>query len=269
MDCPDCGNQLKPTDKYCTHCGNQVSDSQEKDPQKKKSMLRVIALALLSLLLVAGVAYGTYSLMCHANADKTSQSDENVVDAEAKQHVNAHAIEFILPTIETIEIEEYANSVYNGVTTIIIDGKINQNQNGDDVSRVQDGEFYYFEGSPDADDAVMKKIGFDSLHAMLAEKNHELITKIDKIKKDWAQGKIDDANYRELVLKARMDQVHDPNAHRPVVLIKPTDNASYADIVRILDEMNVNQISTYQIEKLTPEDSVLFEKTIGHPIGSK
>lgn len=51
-------------------------------------------------------------------------------------------------------------------------------------------------------------------------------------------------------------------------MIKPTSNASYADVVRLLDEMQINQVSTYQIETLNKQDSILYEKKVGRPLGA-
>ena len=45
-----------------------------------------------------------------------------------------------------------------------------------------------------------------------------------------------------------------------VVLIKPTDDASYKNVVDILDEMNITNIKRYAIVDITPVDLDLIKK---------
>ncbi len=42
-------------------------------------------------------------------------------------------------------------------------------------------------------------------------------------------------------------------------MIKATANASYADVVSVLDEMQINNISRYQIERLSADDSTMLK----------
>ena len=44
------------------------------------------------------------------------------------------------------------------------------------------------------------------------------------------------------------------------VIIKPTDHASYRNLVDILDEMQISYIGTYVIDKLTDQDKALLAK---------
>lgn len=45
------------------------------------------------------------------------------------------------------------------------------------------------------------------------------------------------------------------------VLIKPDDNSSYEDVVNMLDEMNINDITVYAIIDITPVDKEFIQKT--------
>ena len=102
---------------------------------------------------------------------------------------------------------------------------------------------------------------------MLQKRNKELLTEVNKLKAEWKKGAINDSVYNAKVREAREKQAADLNAKRPIIVIKPTANACYADVVRMLDEMQINQISTYQIEALNKQDSTLYEHKVGHPIG--
>jgi biopolymer transport protein ExbD len=81
----------------------------------------------------------------------------------------------------------------------------------------------------------------------------------------WYQGLPDPKNQPEetnfsadgirKVLLEKNSQVRDM-----VVLIKPTDEASYKNVVDILDEMNISNIKRYAIVDITPVDLELIKK---------
>ncbi|MBR5638744.1 MAG: zinc ribbon domain-containing protein [Muribaculaceae bacterium] len=238
MNCQSCGNRLKPTDKYCTYCGQQIGNS-----QKKKR----IWLALILSILVLTVAVSAVFFFWYVNKFRQTST-----------------VELKLPDINKGDNSVNDNDArISESITFIIDGTNSKNQT------CNDGVIYYYEGKPDLNTSALKEIKIDSVRLLLAERNNELISEIDKIKKEWSKGNIDDEKYKELVKKARDTQAADPNAHRVIVTIKPTPNAIYANVVRMLDEMQVNHITTYQIEALTKEDSILYKQTTGYPIRSK
>lgn len=210
MNCQSCGNPLKQTDKFCTNCGCEVGNSS--GSKKKKRLSRAIILSFLSLLLVGGVAYGTYSFFSHRNADK--QSPENV-----KNNVQNND-----STLDIVLTEDKSNN--NGgdeIITFIIDGVIAVDDNGN--QKAKDGVIFYYVGKPDMDENVLEKINFDSVRVMLANKNH-----------------------------------------RVIVSIKPTATANYSDVVKMVDEMDINHIKYWQIGDFTKEDSVIYERKLGHSI---
>ena len=47
----------------------------------------------------------------------------------------------------------------------------------------------------------------------------------------------------------------------PVILIKPDTSSQYDDIVNILDEMNINGITTYALVDITEVDRDFIKKT--------
>ncbi|MDE6535610.1 MAG: biopolymer transporter ExbD, partial [Muribaculaceae bacterium] len=51
---------------------------------------------------------------------------------------------------------------------------------------------------------------------------------------------------------------NDSTLTRPVVIIKAGPNASYEAVISALDEMQLNQISRYQIENINATDSLLI-----------
>ena len=237
MNCPSCGNNLKPNESFCTHCGRKVDNSNNNDNKKRHSLivlLPIICLVVIAILVI-------FFILCVRN-------------------LKTNTVELMLPEISKISKEE--SIADDGVITFIIDGLDTKNQKGDNVSRSKDGVVYYYEGKPDLKNGRLREIGIDSVRVILDNKNHELITKIDNIKQEWEKGNIDENKYKELVSKAK---VNDANEHRVIVKIKPTENANYSDVVKLLDIMQLSVISTYQISTLTKMDSVLYEHTMGRP----
>ena len=112
----------------------------------------------------------------------------------------------------------------------------------------------------------MKQIKFGAgegtIRQILSERNSEVLTKINEQKARWKKGEITDEQYQEEAKKIR----NNDELKRPVVMIKATANASYADVVNVLDEMQINNISRYQIERMSHVDSVMMMKLQGKPI---
>jgi len=52
--------------------------------------------------------------------------------------------------------------------------------------------------------------------------------------------------------------MNDYTMKRPVVIIKATPNASYANVVSVLDEMQINDINRYQIDRINEVDSAMM-----------
>lgn len=209
MNCQSCGNPLKPTDTFCTSCGCEVGNSS--GSKKKKRSSRAIVLSILSLLIAAGVALGAYSFFSHRNADGPSPKEVQN---------NGSTVDLVLPDAE----DKSNNNGGDMIVTFIIDGAIAIDNNG--VYKAKDGVIFYYEGKADMNASLLEEISFDSVRAMLANRNHRMI-----------------------------------------VSIKPTANAKYSDVVKIVDEMKNNHIKTWQLEELTKEDSVIYERKLGHPIG--
>ncbi len=184
--------------------------------------------------------------------------------------LKSQTLDLVLPTNDDVNKEEETKIKQSDAVTFIIDGNVTKDNMGND--EVKSGTIYFYEGQPDMENYTLDEIKFgdskDAIRGKLQEKNKELLVQINKFKQEWKNGKINDSVYNEKVKKARADQAADINAKRPIVMIKPTSNASYADVVRLLDEMQINQVSTYQIETLNKQDSMLYEKKVGRPLGA-
>ncbi|MDE5665559.1 MAG: hypothetical protein K2I31_06470, partial [Duncaniella sp.] len=65
---------------------------------------------------------------------------------------------------------------------------------------------------------------------------------------------INDSIYQSRAREIR----NDSTLTRPVVIIKATPEASWESLISALDEMQINQISRYQIDNINKNDSVLI-----------
>ena len=95
-------------------------------------------------------------------------------------------------------------------------------------------------------------------------RNKEVLTEIKKLKEKYNNGGFGSLEtkdgrekaqlaYNEAASKVRKDE----NLKKPVIIIKSTPEASYGSLVSVLDEMQINNISKYQIDNMTKADSVM------------
>ena len=183
--------------------------------------------------------------------------------------LKSQTLNITLPTNEDVPQEEEEMIQESNAITFIVDGLVDK----DGLSKSSNGKIYYYDGKPDMENYTLNEIKFgnekDMVRGMLQERNKELLTKLKKYKDDWAKGLINDSVYKVRKKELIIQQSKDLTAKRPIVVIKPTSNACYADVVRLLDEMGINDITKYQIESLNKQDSTLYEHKVGHALGAK
>ena len=67
------------------------------------------------------------------------------------------------------------------------------------------------------------------IRKIIQERNKDVLKKIEELKKQFREGKIDQAKYDELAKQVRKDE----NLKKPVVIIKSTPEASYGALVEV------------------------------------
>ncbi|MDE6146043.1 MAG: biopolymer transporter ExbD, partial [Muribaculaceae bacterium] len=143
---------------------------------------------------------------------------------------------------------------------------------------------YYYEGKPfegtfkdndvdgdsfiDADKLKLKEQRFrgntdgttNGIRSILHERNKEVMARIDDLKKEWKAGTLGSKKEEnDSIFKARAREIrNDSTLTRPVVIIKAGPDASYEAVISALDEMQLNQISRYQIDNINATDSLLI-----------
>ena len=132
-------------------------------------------------------------------------------------------------------------------------------------------KIYYGEGIPKYDDPTLIKEttwGNEGIRKVLREhatesgvkpvKRIELAVKELNSKKD--ENKWTDEQLREKISDVKAGNL--PSGEKIptlTIVIKPTDNASYTNMVDALDEMQILSIGTYVIDKISADDKKLLE----------
>ena len=192
--------------------------------------------------------------------------------------IKSQTLNISLPSNEKIESEDQQSKAKNSeaITMILTterdkDGNIKIDGDGRPKNII-----YYYEGKPFIEDANKdglidespdgygvlrseKFLGNDNgveqgIRKILHNKNKQALEKIDEQKKLWREKKISDEEFQAKAREIR----NDSTLTRPVVIIKATPEASWESVITALDEMQINQISRYQIDNMNQVDTALI-----------
>lgn len=186
--------------------------------------------------------------------------------------IKSQTLQISLPSNEKVEQEQQNKTKQSEAVTLILDterneeGKVKINEDGKPAHTI-----YYYEGKPEITDEnkdglldnpnlkVEKFIGnvngeTQGIRKILHDRNKQVLAKIAVLKQDWKDKKISDDEYQAKAKEIR----NDSTLTRPVVIIKAMNSASWESLIGALDEMQINQISRYQIDNLNLADSLLI-----------
>ena len=185
--------------------------------------------------------------------------------------IKSQTLQISLPSNEKVDKTEQNKVKQSEAVTIIVDSDLDDN--GVPVKDY----VYYYEGMPNIEDAdkdgkidnnIMKEIEFkgnengkaQGVRAVLQERNKQVVEKIALLKEDWKAKKFSNKKaINDSVYQARAKEIrNDSTLTRPVIIIKATPNASYKSLVTTLDEMQINNISRYQIDRINGTDSAMM-----------
>ena len=183
--------------------------------------------------------------------------------------IKSQTLQIALPTNEKVEKEQQNKVKESEAITIIIDGKIDEKTG---LAKPEEGMLYYYEGKPETanlaqGESNMKQAEFgstkgayDAIRGILQERNKEVVLKVNDLKKKWKENGFskDDEENTAKYQAERKKVMNDSTLKRPVVIIKATPNASYANVVSVLDEMQINNINRYQIDRINEVDSAMM-----------
>ena len=124
----------------------------------------------------------------------------------------------------------------------------------------EENKIYYYFGKPKYDDYQSLKVGTygssedkNSLRSILLSRNRVSVANIAKLRDMRDRKKITLAAYEEEVKKIKGDK------NGQVVIIKPTDQSTYRNLVDALDEMQICSIGIYAIVAVDKPEEFLME----------
>lgn len=120
----------------------------------------------------------------------------------------------------------------------------------------ENDKIYYYEGKPDYENYASLKLtdySATGLRDVLLNKNSDQVNKAIELKIKRRNKEISENDFKTAMgeLKKSKEGV--------VVLIKPTDNSSYKNLVDALDEMQVCSVGKYAIVSVDKTDEFLLE----------
>ena len=196
--------------------------------------------------------------------------------------IKSQTLQITLPTNEKIEQQDMNKAKESEAITLIVtterdaEGNVKRDDEGRPMNVV-----YYYEGQPDLTNVVDGKLANNNIHKeaflgndgavqrgirkILHDRNKQVLEKIDKLKVQWRNKEFSPkSETNDSIYQAKAKEIrNDSTLTRPVVIIKATPEASWESLIGALDEMQINQISRYQIDNINQVDSVLILDYIG------
>ncbi|MDR1022222.1 MAG: biopolymer transporter ExbD [Prevotellaceae bacterium] len=123
----------------------------------------------------------------------------------------------------------------------------------------KDDKVYYYFGKVDntkyQDYNSLQEADYspDGLRAILLERNADAVRQMLELKRQKLRKEINEADFKEQSAKIK----DDPDGQ--VVVIKPTDESTYRNLVDVLDEMQICSIGKYAIVEMSEGDTFLLQ----------
>lgn len=187
--------------------------------------------------------------------------------------IKSQTLQISLPSNEKVEQEQQNKTKQSEAVTLILDTERDSEGNVkvDSDSGKPAHIIYYYEGKAEVADEnhdglidnsnlkVEKFVGNENgevqgIRKILHNRNKQVLEKIDVLKTQWKNKELTDEEYQAKAKQIR----NDSTLTRPVVIIKAGPNASWESLISALDEMQINQISRYQIDNINGVDSALI-----------
>lgn len=195
--------------------------------------------------------------------------------------IKSQTLNIALPSNEKVDnVENMSQASADDAVTIILDAKRKKGSfDVDSVNGKVVNEVYYYFGKPGGDAGMFDAAGnilsannniekseflsdetagdvhkARGIRKIIQDRNQDVLKKINELKAKFRNGQITQEQYDEEARKVRRDE----NLKKPVIIIKSTPQASYGSLVEVLDEMQINSISKYQIDNMTRADSVML-----------
>ena len=194
--------------------------------------------------------------------------------------IKSQTLQISLPTNEKVEKDQQNKVKQSEAITVILDSDVN------DEGVPTKNYLYYYEGMPPVTEEGKIDIALNpmkteeflpneangaaqGMRKIFQDRNKEVVTRINELKAKWKNKELASTEAaNDSVYQARAKEIrNDSTLKRPVVIIKATPKASYESLVTALDEMQINSISRYQIDRISHNDSVMIMAVKGIPYG--
>lgn len=132
-----------------------------------------------------------------------------------------------------------------------------------------DDEVYYYTGMPtpekydDPEFLVKSSFGPEGIRQLLLERNGNTYRQVQDLKIQKSNHLLSEADFQKQV--AEIQDAANKAKIAPNVMIKPTDNASYSNMIEALDEMAICNIGFYMLSEITDGDRYLIYKKTNNP----
>jgi biopolymer transport protein ExbD len=154
--------------------------------------------------------------------------------------IKPQTMEIAMPSKDKVPEEEQTKVKASRAITIIL-GK--------------DNKVFYYEGTRDNDidpTVVLTDFSSGGIRKFLIERNYDVILKVEDLKKEEMSKHMSAEEFE----KQKLDIMSDKKA--PIVIIKATNDATYKNLIDILDEMAICNIGKYAIVDLSDYDLELI-----------
>lgn len=150
-------------------------------------------------------------------------------------------MEISMPSKDKVKEEEQTKVKASRAVTVLIGGK---------------DSLFYYEGTRENNvdpKIILSNYSPDGIRNVLLKKNAEAVLKIEDLKKDAKKQKMNEDTLKSRIIKLKGAK------NAPVILIKAADNATYNNLVDILDEMQICNIGRYAIVDINAYDKNLID----------
>lgn len=194
--------------------------------------------------------------------------------------IKSQTLQISLPSNEKVEKQEQNKVKQSEAITIILDSERKEDVKDELTGKMLKGAVirdlvYYYEGQAnildenkdgvlDANNMQFTKFAPDEngapqgIRKIIHDRNKQVIAKVNVLKEKWRNKEMSDEDFQDQAKKIR----NDSTLTRPIVIIKATANASYKNLIAALDEMQINSISRYQIDRINHFDSLLMNDLV-------
>lgn len=122
----------------------------------------------------------------------------------------------------------------------------------------KDNKIYYYEGKQSEAKLIETAYGKDGIRKVLLKKNIKAAQQAEALKKEMegrysSNPAVAEANLKEY--KERIKKIKNADG-TPTAIIKPSDHATYDNLISVLDEMQHCYIGRYVIDKVNVNDSI-------------